>query len=137
MKILSPFFFHPHSIIIPHYNRFHVLTTGSSDHVKFLPPFFRSAADVKNSISVPFLPRSEIVPQYDSSTFVMNNFSQLQHKADPVYSPPLHVNGLSWRLKVCGGAWSGLVDVLGRGWGFWVTSWGSRVFCYPGFIDSF
>ncbi|KAG0695213.1 E3 ubiquitin-protein ligase TRIM37 [Chionoecetes opilio] len=30
----------------------------------------------------------------------MNNFSQLQHKADPVYSPPLHVNGLSWRLKV-------------------------------------
>lgn len=43
---------------------------------------------------------SEIVPQYDSSTFVMNNFSQLQHKADPVYSPPLHVNGLSWRLKV-------------------------------------
>ncbi|XP_045119066.1 E3 ubiquitin-protein ligase TRIM37-like isoform X4 [Portunus trituberculatus] len=44
--------------------------------------------------------QSEIVPQYDSSTFVMNNFSQLQHKADPVYSPPLHVNGLSWRLKV-------------------------------------
>lgn len=43
---------------------------------------------------------SEIVPQYDSSTFIMNNFSQLQHKADPVYSPPLHVNGLSWRLKV-------------------------------------
>ncbi len=24
----------------------------------------------------------------------------LQAKADPVYSPPLHVNGLSWRLKV-------------------------------------
>ena len=43
---------------------------------------------------------SEIVPQYDSSTFIMNNFSQLQNKADPVYSPPLHVNGLSWRLKV-------------------------------------
>lgn len=47
-----------------------------------------------------FFSNSEIVPQYDSSTFVMNNFSQLQHKADPVYSPPLHVNGLSWRLKV-------------------------------------
>ncbi|RXG74022.1 E3 ubiquitin-protein ligase TRIM37 [Armadillidium vulgare] len=43
--------------------------------------------------------QSEIVPQFDSSTFVLNSFSQLQHKADPVYSPPLHVNGLSWRLK--------------------------------------
>lgn len=43
---------------------------------------------------------SEIVPQYDNNTFVMNNFSSLQHKADPVYSPPLNVNGLSWRLKV-------------------------------------
>merc|ERR1712079_670760 len=30
----------------------------------------------------------------------MAHFSQLQSKADPVYSPPLHVNGLSWRLKV-------------------------------------
>nr|CAI5829570.1 unnamed protein product [Callosobruchus analis] len=43
---------------------------------------------------------SEIVPAYDSSTFVMHNFSQLQRKADPVYSTPLHCNGLCWRLKV-------------------------------------
>ncbi|XP_022185884.2 E3 ubiquitin-protein ligase TRIM37 [Nilaparvata lugens] len=43
---------------------------------------------------------SEIVPGYDSSTFVMSGFTQLQHKADPVYSTPLHVNGLCWRLKV-------------------------------------
>lgn len=43
---------------------------------------------------------SEIVPSYDSSMFVMNHFSALQNKADPVYSPPLHINGLSWRLKV-------------------------------------
>ncbi|XP_064620153.1 E3 ubiquitin-protein ligase TRIM37-like isoform X2 [Lineus longissimus] len=43
---------------------------------------------------------SEIVPQYDSSTFVMNNFTVLQQRADPVYSQPLHVSGLSWRLKV-------------------------------------
>uniref|UniRef100_T1IL37 RING-type domain-containing protein n=1 Tax=Strigamia maritima TaxID=126957 RepID=T1IL37_STRMM len=43
---------------------------------------------------------SEIVPQYDISTFVMNNFSALQRKAEPVYSPPLNVNCLSWRLKV-------------------------------------
>jgi hypothetical protein len=43
---------------------------------------------------------SEIVPQYETSTFVMNNFTVLQQRADPVYSQPLHVSGLSWRLKV-------------------------------------
>ncbi|KAH9525802.1 Tripartite motif containing 37 [Bulinus truncatus] len=43
---------------------------------------------------------SEIVPQYDSSTFIMKNFTVLRQRADPVYSPPLFVNGLSWRLKV-------------------------------------
>ncbi|KAG5322098.1 TRI37 ligase, partial [Acromyrmex heyeri] len=43
---------------------------------------------------------SEIVPGYDSATFAMQNFTQLQLKADPVYSTPLHVNGLCWRLKV-------------------------------------
>lgn len=43
---------------------------------------------------------SEIVPQYDSSTFTIHGFSQLQNKADPIYSPALNVNGLSWRLKV-------------------------------------
>ncbi|XP_015929629.1 E3 ubiquitin-protein ligase TRIM37 [Parasteatoda tepidariorum] len=43
---------------------------------------------------------SEIVPPYDGSTFVMHNFSILQQRADPVYSPPLHVCGLTWRLKV-------------------------------------
>ncbi|XP_063721024.1 uncharacterized protein LOC134847739 isoform X2 [Symsagittifera roscoffensis] len=43
---------------------------------------------------------SELVPNYDSATFRISNFNQLQQKADPVYSPPLVVNGLSWRLKV-------------------------------------
>ncbi len=43
---------------------------------------------------------SEIVPQYDSTTFEMKSFSILQQRADPVYSQPLHVSGLSWRLKV-------------------------------------
>jgi len=44
--------------------------------------------------------QSEIVPAYDEKTFSMSHFSLLQSKADPVYSPPLHVHGLSWRLKV-------------------------------------
>ncbi|KAL7294577.1 hypothetical protein TKK_0012037 [Trichogramma kaykai] len=43
---------------------------------------------------------SEIVPEFDNGTFIIRNFSKLQMKADPVYSSPLHVNGLCWRLKV-------------------------------------
>lgn len=43
---------------------------------------------------------SEIVPQYDTSTFMMKNFSLLRQRADPVYSQTLFVHGLSWRLKV-------------------------------------
>ncbi|CAG9863911.1 unnamed protein product [Phyllotreta striolata] len=43
---------------------------------------------------------SEIVPQYDTSTYVMYPFSELQRKTEPVYSNPLHCNGLCWRLKV-------------------------------------
>ncbi|XP_041349758.1 E3 ubiquitin-protein ligase TRIM37-like [Gigantopelta aegis] len=43
---------------------------------------------------------SEIVPQYDNSEFVMKHFSVLRQRADPVYSSPLNVSGLSWRLKV-------------------------------------
>ncbi|KAM5182078.1 E3 ubiquitin-protein ligase TRIM37 isoform 3-T3 [Mantella aurantiaca] len=43
---------------------------------------------------------SELVPSYDSTTFVLENFSTLRQRADPVYSPPLQVSGLCWRLKV-------------------------------------
>ena len=43
---------------------------------------------------------SEIVPNYDESTFQITGFSQFQLKADPIYSQPLIINGLSWRLKV-------------------------------------
>lgn len=42
---------------------------------------------------------SEIVPQYDTSTFVMKNFSVLQQRADPVYSQPLHVSASAGDLK--------------------------------------
>ncbi|XP_050344954.1 uncharacterized protein LOC126769959 isoform X2 [Nymphalis io] len=52
------------------------------------------------SAPVPADFHSEIVPSYDSSTFPLVGFTQLQHAAAPVYSAPLHVNGLCWRLKV-------------------------------------
>lgn len=43
---------------------------------------------------------SEIVPPYDTGTFVMETFTLLQRKSAPVYSNVLNVNGLQWRLKV-------------------------------------
>lgn len=43
---------------------------------------------------------SELVPNYDSSTFTVARFSQMRQRADPVYSNPLHISGLTWRLKI-------------------------------------
>lgn len=43
---------------------------------------------------------SEIVPPYSTSVFTIEDFSRLRNSADPVYSPPLFVDGLKWRLKV-------------------------------------
>lgn len=43
---------------------------------------------------------SELVPNYDSKTFVIRGFTYLRRKGDPFYSDPLSINGLDWRLKV-------------------------------------
>ncbi|CAF3122406.1 unnamed protein product [Rotaria socialis] len=43
---------------------------------------------------------SEVVPRFNSSIFIIRNFSILQQAADPLYSQSLHVNGLTWRLKI-------------------------------------
>jgi len=43
---------------------------------------------------------SEIIPQYDSCAFRIKNYSTLRHTTEVIYSDPLFVNGLTWRLKV-------------------------------------
>lgn len=43
---------------------------------------------------------SEIVPPYDSSAFCIRSYSWLKLRGEPVYSNPLNVGGLTWRLKV-------------------------------------
>ncbi|XP_077976484.1 uncharacterized protein LOC120333595 isoform X1 [Styela clava] len=43
---------------------------------------------------------SELVPNYELSTFTLIKFSQLRQRADPVYSNSLNISGLSWRLKI-------------------------------------
>lgn len=43
---------------------------------------------------------SELVPPYASSVMILGNFSSLLEQSEVVYSEPLIVNGLTWRLKV-------------------------------------
>ncbi|CAF1252060.1 unnamed protein product [Adineta steineri] len=43
---------------------------------------------------------SEIIPPYDSNIFKITNYSLRRQNVDPIYSQPLHINGLTWRLKV-------------------------------------
>ena len=43
---------------------------------------------------------SEAVPPYDAGTCLLHPYSELRRTADPVFSTPLHVHGLTWRLKV-------------------------------------
>jgi len=44
--------------------------------------------------------QSEIVPAYNSSAFTIEDFSRCRNQSDPIYSQPLIVDGLKWRLKV-------------------------------------
>ncbi|CAF0974130.1 unnamed protein product [Adineta ricciae] len=53
---------------------------------------------VTTPITCDFL--SEIVPPYHSNTFIITNFTLRRQNVDPIYSQPLHINGLTWRLKV-------------------------------------
>ncbi len=78
-----------------------------SELISKCPELLRLAMEINKKPTASFVStpvqadfQSEIVPHYESATFILGQFSCLQHKADPVYSPPLNVNGLSWRLKV-------------------------------------
>lgn len=43
---------------------------------------------------------SEVVPPYDTGTFLLERFAVLQRRSAPVYSKTLSTHGLEWRLKV-------------------------------------
>ena len=43
---------------------------------------------------------SELVPNYEASTFIIRDFTRIRHTHEVVYSEPLIFNGLTWRLKV-------------------------------------
>lgn len=76
------------------------LISKSSDLSRMIHSIRRKPTTSFVTAPVPADFHSEIVPSYDSATFVMHGFTQLQRTADPVYSTPLHCNGLCWRLKV-------------------------------------
>jgi hypothetical protein len=41
-----------------------------------------------------------VVPEYDSAFFKISSFGEKQRSGGEVYSDPLVVQGLVWRLKV-------------------------------------
>jgi hypothetical protein len=43
---------------------------------------------------------SELTPDYESSVFVINQFSSKRYSGQCVYSEPIFASGLFWRLKV-------------------------------------
>ncbi|TGZ70298.1 hypothetical protein CRM22_003277 [Opisthorchis felineus] len=72
----------------------------SSEYLNAISEIHRRSLTAFVSAPVPADFVSEIVPPYDSSTFTLNNYSILRQRADPVFSQPLHVGRLSWRIKV-------------------------------------
>ena len=87
--------------------KIHLISFSRSELIAKCPELLRLAMEINKKPATSFVStpvqadfQSEIVPHYESATFILGQFSGLQHKADPVYSPPLNVNGLSWRLKV-------------------------------------
>ncbi|PAA62487.1 hypothetical protein BOX15_Mlig024145g1, partial [Macrostomum lignano] len=76
------------------------LIDRSADILAMFNDFRRQPTSSLVTAPVPAEFQSEIVPPYDGSEFRLEQFSQLQQRADPVYSEPLRVHGLSWRLKV-------------------------------------
>ena len=45
-------------------------------------------------------PCSEVTPTYDTGIFKIHPFRELQRRGEELYSKPLKVHGLTWRLKV-------------------------------------
>ncbi|ODN01280.1 E3 ubiquitin-protein ligase TRIM37 [Orchesella cincta] len=84
----------------------HKLSSGcKSDTIRQSTKILKAIQDTisKSTFALaPVLPdfQSELVPNYDTKTFLVRGFSFLRRKGDPFYSDPLSVNGLDWRLKV-------------------------------------
>lgn len=76
------------------------LISKSPDLLKMINQVRSKPMSSYSSTPVPADFVSEIVPTYDTGVFLMKNFTKLQQKGDAIYSCPLHVNGLCWRLKV-------------------------------------
>lgn len=53
---------------------------------------------IVNTSSIEFY--SELVPEYTSSNFILKDFKTAKKDREIVYSEPLNVNGVVWRLKV-------------------------------------
>jgi tripartite motif-containing protein 37 len=58
----------------------------------------KPTTNLSTNVSSNFI--SEFIPEYDKGTFTILNFSEAREMANVVYSTPIVINGLFWRLKV-------------------------------------
>ncbi|KAL9649959.1 hypothetical protein ABK040_003078 [Willaertia magna] len=78
-----------------------VLISKTPEIVKMLSEVHKKpTTHFSRLLTVPDSFPSEIVPNYDQSTFVIENYLKLRKTTDVIYSPPMIINGLYWRLKV-------------------------------------
>ena len=78
-------------------------STHKMDTLPNLSKFVKSVhCDVtfKSLFTFHFPMCSEVVPEYDTSVFKIASFREKQRRGDEVYSDPMEVQGLVWRLKV-------------------------------------
>jgi tripartite motif-containing protein 37 len=81
------------------------LIAKSADLIRQLREIHNKPATTSSKLSLPSsvvqmdFP-SELVPNYESATFVIRDFTRIRHTHEVVYSEPLIFNGLTWRLKV-------------------------------------
>jgi tripartite motif-containing protein 37 len=77
-----------------------ILIAKTPDIRKMIQEVHKKPADqfAKIHVSPDFV--SEIVPEYDVGEFTIEGYNDLRQSTDVIYSQPINVNGLSWRLKV-------------------------------------
>jgi tripartite motif-containing protein 37 len=80
------------------------LITKSHETVRMLQDMTRKPLPAFNSASISLDFPSELVPSYDSTTFILRNYSRVRDTNEVVYSEPFAARGNTWRLKIypCG-----------------------------------
>ncbi|EFC39449.1 predicted protein [Naegleria gruberi] len=77
-----------------------VLISKTPDIVRVVDEINKKPTVAFNKIAVTESFPNEIVPPYEGGQFRIENYSELLKTTEVIYSDPITINGLQWRLKV-------------------------------------